>query len=1116
MSHRGRLNVLANTVGKPLSQIFAEFEGNDPGSYQGSGDVKYHLGATGTHEADTGETIAVSLAPNPSHLEFVNPVVEGMVRAKQDALGDRDHERVLPLLLHGDAAFAGQGVVAETMHLSALHGYRTGGTIHVVVNNQIGFTTPPRGRPELHLRLRRGQDGPRPRLPRERRRPRGGGLRRGAGPRVPAEVPQGRGGRPRLLPALGTQRDRRAQLHPAAHVLPDQEPSLGGDPVRRRARARRGGDRRGAGAGVGRGEGGHAVGGRAAHRAVRRHRPPRRRSEPPPVDESAMLGRLRTVSRPSGRFPTASRSIPSSCPSSAAGRSCSRGGERWTGPRRSRWPGGRSSSRASRCGCPGRTRAAARSRSVTRCSPTFGPARSTSRSTPPPPGGPASRSTTRSSPRPRSWASSSATRWPSTAALVMWEAQFGDFMNGAQVIIDQFLSCSEQKWGQPTGLVLLLPHGHEGQGPEHSSARIERFLILCAEDNMRLAYPSTPASYFHLLRWQGRDSVEKPLVVFTPKSLLRHPALRLHPAGAGGRPLRARARRSRPRTPRGPAGWSCAPARSTTTCSRPGRTAGTADVALVRLEQLYPLPSGELQDGPRAVRPVGRAGLGPGGAPQHGGLALRERGRSRRARRRRGPHPATTWAGTPPPPPPPARSGPTSPSRRPSCARPCSRSSGSLAAGGRVRGILVRRAQLSWSRARTGPRRRQERTMSTTAEAPSRQREVLEAAVIRFAGDSGDGMQITGNQFTNTAALFGNDLATFPDYPAEIRAPAGTLPGVSGFQVHFGARDINTPGDAARRARGDEPGGAEGQPVRPQAERDPRRQRRQLQGHRPPQGAADVEPPRGPLASTGTGVFPVELTKLTRAALARRRPRHQEHGPVQELLRPRHVLLALQPAARRHRALARREVRAKPVLAEANKLALKAGFAYCDATQAFQVRYEVPPAKLAPGTYRNLSGNTALALGFVAAAQQAGLTLFQGCYPITPASDILHELAALQGVRGRDLPGRGRDRRGHRRHRGRLRRVAGHHHHLGPGHGPQGRGHRSGDDDRAAPGRRQRPAGRSLDRAARPRPSRPTCSRPSTAATPRRRSRCSRPTRRATASGWPSRPAASPSSTCSR
>ena len=144
MSHRGRLNVLATTVGKPLAQIFSEFEGQmDPDSTQGSGDVKYHLGATGTHLGDTGETVTVTVAPNPSHLEFVNPVVEGMVRAKQDALGDQERSRVIPILLHGDAAFAGQGIVAETLNLADLHGYRTGGTIHVVVNNQIGFTTRP-------------------------------------------------------------------------------------------------------------------------------------------------------------------------------------------------------------------------------------------------------------------------------------------------------------------------------------------------------------------------------------------------------------------------------------------------------------------------------------------------------------------------------------------------------------------------------------------------------------------------------------------------------------------------------------------------------------------------------------------------------------------------------------------------------------------------------------------------------------------------------------------------------------------------------------------------------------------------------------------------------------
>jgi 2-oxoglutarate dehydrogenase E1 component len=179
--------------------------------------------------------------------------------------------------------------------------------------------------------------------------------------------------------------------------------------------------------------------------------------------------------------------------------------------------------------------------------------------------------------------------------LVMWEAQFGDFMNGAQVIIDQFLSGSEQKWGQPTGLTLLLPHGHEGQGPEHSSARIERFLILCAEDNMRVVYPSTPASYFHLLRWQGRDSVEKPLVVFTPKSLLRNPScVSTLPELAEGQfmPVVDDPRSEPARTRRvvlctGKVYFDLLEARD---------KAGHRDVALVRLEQLYPLPAEPLRE----------------------------------------------------------------------------------------------------------------------------------------------------------------------------------------------------------------------------------------------------------------------------------------------------------------------------------------------------------------------------------------------------------------------------------------------------------------------------------------------------------------------------------------
>jgi 2-oxoglutarate ferredoxin oxidoreductase subunit alpha len=284
--------------------------------------------------------------------------------------------------------------------------------------------------------------------------------------------------------------------------------------------------------------------------------------------------------------------------------------------------------------------------------------------------------------------------------------------------------------------------------------------------------------------------------------------------------------------------------------------------------------------------------------------------------------------------------------------------------------------------------------MATIA-APPRRRETLDSAVIRFAGDSGDGMQITGSQFTNTTALFGNDLATFPDYPAEIRAPAGTLPGVSGFQVHFGASDVYTPGDSVDALVAMNPAA--------------------LKVNLPDLKAGgllianaddfkDTDLRKAGLATNPLEdhsldryrLFAVELTRLTRAALA-------ELGLDAKSMDRCKNFFALgmcywlynRSMDATYRWLDDK-FKAKPVLAEANKRALKAGYAYCDATEAFQVTYEVPPAKLAPGLYRNLSGNTALALGFVAAAERSGLALFQGSYPITPASDILHELSMLK------------------------------------------------------------------------------------------------------------------------
>ncbi len=284
--------------------------------------------------------------------------------------------------------------------------------------------------------------------------------------------------------------------------------------------------------------------------------------------------------------------------------------------------------------------------------------------------------------------------------------------------------------------------------------------------------------------------------------------------------------------------------------------------------------------------------------------------------------------------------------------------------------------------------------MSTLAEVPpvKSKREVIDRAVIRFAGDSGDGMQITGSQFTNTAALYGNDIATFPDYPAEIRAPAGTIPGVSGFQLHFSSNEVYTPGDAIDvliamnpaalkvniadlKANGilivNSDSFKEGDLRKAQMTANP------LEDH----------------SLDKFRLFPVELERLTRKSL--------EHLGLDAKSMDRcKNFFALGMCYWLYNRSAEPTVRwiedkfkNKPLLVEANKLALKGGYSYCEATEAFQISYEIPPAQLTPGLYRSLSGNQALALGFVTAARKAGLTLFQGSYPITPASDILHELS---------------------------------------------------------------------------------------------------------------------------
>ena len=536
MAHRGRLNVLTNLAGKSYSQIFSEFDGTAlPGSVQGSGDVKYHLGTEGVFTADTGETTQVYLAANPSHLEAVNPVLLGIVRAKLDALGadpTTDGYPILPVLIHGDAAFAGQGIVQETLNMAQLRGYKTGGTIHVIINNQVGFTTGPQDSrstryctdiakgyqiPILHV----NGDDPEAcvraaRLAFEYREAFGRDVivdmvcyrRRGHNegddpsmtqPRMYDLIEAKRSVRHLYTEALirrgdittdeaeQMSQDYLAQLE---RVFLETREGFKGSPIETMAGLEVPASQSS--------DAGMMVGWRTAVTAAQVERIGRAHMRPPEGFQvhpklEKLLERREAMSREGGidwgygellAFGTL---LQDGVPIRLAGQDARRGtfvqrhavfhdrsnGAEWTPLAYLSSDQGRLytyDSPLSEYGCLG-----------------FEYGYSVER----------------------------------PDALVVWEAQFGDFVNGAQTIMDEFISSAEQKWGQSSSVVLLLPHGFEGQGPDHSSARVERFLQMAAEDNIVVAMPSTPASYFHLLRRQAYDRPRKPLVVFTPKSMLR-------------------------------------------------------------------------------------------------------------------------------------------------------------------------------------------------------------------------------------------------------------------------------------------------------------------------------------------------------------------------------------------------------------------------------------------------------------------------------------------------------------------------------------------------------------------------------------------------------------------
>ncbi|MCL3998053.1 multifunctional oxoglutarate decarboxylase/oxoglutarate dehydrogenase thiamine pyrophosphate-binding subunit/dihydrolipoyllysine-residue succinyltransferase subunit [Streptomyces lavenduligriseus] len=599
MAHRGRLNVLANIVGKSYAQIFREFEGNlDPKSMHGSGDVKYHLGAEGTFTGLDGEQIKVSLVANPSHLEAVDPVLEGVARAKQDIInkGGTDFT-VLPVAIHGDAAFAGQGVVAETLNMSQLRGYRTGGTVHIVINNQVGFTAAPESSrssmyatdvarmieapifhvngddPEAVVRVARLAFEFRQAFNKDvvidlicyRRR----GHNESDNPAFTQPLMYDLIDKKRSVRKLYTESligRGDITLEEAEQALQDYQGQLEKvfTEVREATSQPATGDVQAPQDGFP-----VAVPTAVSTEVVKRiaesqvNIPDTITVHPrllPQLQRRAAMVEDGTIDWGMGETLAIGSLLLEGTPVRLAGQDSQRGtfgqrhavlidretGEEYT---------------------PLQYLAEDQARlnvynSLLSEYAAMGFEYGYSLARP--------------------------------DALVMWEAQFGDFVNGAQTVVDEFISSAEQKWNQTSGVVLLLPHGYEGQGPDHSSARPERFLQLCAQNNMTVAMPTLPSNYFHLLRWQVHNPHHKPLVVFTPKSMLRLKA-------AASKAEEFTSGQFRPVI--GDSTVDPAAVRKVVFCAgkvyydleAERQKRGVTDTAIIRIERLYPLPGDELQ-----------------------------------------------------------------------------------------------------------------------------------------------------------------------------------------------------------------------------------------------------------------------------------------------------------------------------------------------------------------------------------------------------------------------------------------------------------------------------------------------------------------------------------------
>ena len=526
MSHRGRLNVMTNTIGRSSAEIFAKFEDVDPRSTMGGGDVKYHMGATGEYTAADGATISLHLVSNPSHLEAVDPVALGRARAKQTRVGRNGQDDVLPIMLHGDAAFAGQGIFAESLVLAAIHGYTVGGTIHVIVNNLLGFTAVPEESNSSRFSSDMAKRLPIPIF------------------HVNAEDPDAvmrvamiaseyrhkfhsdvvvdligyrRHGHSEVDDPTVTQPRRYAKIkeHPPLYKLYAQQIGANLDSEVRSIQDGFLEDQK--------------IASKAEHKPVLAKLPeywsPYKGGAFHVEDEvttglpAARIAELvaLTTNTPEGFnvHPKVKKLFKERLEMAAGTRAFDYGMAELIAYASLLTTGTpvRLSGQDSQRGTFNQRHAVVVDvETEQKYFPLAHVAEDQARFE--------VYNSMLSEAAVLGFEYGYSRDYPET--LVLWEAQFGDFANGAQIIIDQFISAGEAKWGLLSGVVLLLPHGYEGQGPEHSSARMERYLQLAANDNMQICQPSTAAQYFHMLRRQAMRSWRKPLVVFTPKSMLRH------------------------------------------------------------------------------------------------------------------------------------------------------------------------------------------------------------------------------------------------------------------------------------------------------------------------------------------------------------------------------------------------------------------------------------------------------------------------------------------------------------------------------------------------------------------------------------------------------------------